>query len=47
LVNLKTKWKNKLNLDSRLTSRNEPARAYLGMLVSKNIAEAVAIAEMN
>ncbi len=45
LANLKTKWKNKLNLDSRLTSRNERARAYLGMLVSKNIAEAVAIAE--
>lgn len=45
IVNLETKWKSKLNENSRLTSRNEVARAYLGMLVSKNIAEAVAVAE--
>lgn len=45
LVNLETKWKSKLNENSKPTSRNESARAYLGMLVSKNIAEAVAVAE--
>jgi hypothetical protein len=45
LANLETKWKSKLNEGSKPTSRNESARAYLGMLVSKNIAEAVAVAE--
>lgn len=45
ISNLRTKWKKGINEDSRLTAGNEKARAYLGMLVSKNIAEAVAVAE--
>ncbi len=45
LANLKSKWRSKLNESSKPTSRNESARGYLGMLVSKNIAEAIAIAE--
>jgi hypothetical protein len=45
MVNLQTKWKRGIKEDSKLTSSNEKARAYLGMLVSKNIAEALIVAE--
>jgi len=45
MVNLQTKWKKGIKEDSKLTSSNEKARAYLGMLVSKNIAEALTVAE--
>lgn len=45
MVNLQTKWKKGIKEDSKLTSGNEKARAYLGMLVSKNIAEALIVAE--
>jgi len=45
LANLQTKWKNKINEDSKLTRGNGKARAYLGILVSKNMAEARDVAE--
>lgn len=45
LTNLQTKWKRGIKEDSKLTASNEKARAYLGMLVSKNIAEALDVAE--
>lgn len=42
---LRSKWKKGLTEDAKLTSRNEKARTYLGMLVSKNIAEALTVSE--
>ena len=44
-ANLQTKWKRGIKEDSKLTASNEKVRAYLGMLVSKNIAEALIVAE--
>lgn len=45
IANLETKWRKGLTLKSKLTAKNQQAREYLGMLVSKNIAEALVVAE--
>lgn len=45
ISNLETKWRKGLKLDSRLTRKNLVARQYLCMLVSKNISEALIVAE--
>jgi hypothetical protein len=42
---LRSKWKKGLDENAKLTARNEKARAYLGMLVSKNLSEALTVAE--
>ncbi len=45
IANLETKWRKGLTLTSKRTAKNQQAREYLGMLVSKNIAEALVVAE--
>jgi hypothetical protein len=42
---LKSKWKATLKLDSKRTDKNERARTFLGMLVSKHLKESLWIAE--
>jgi len=45
ISNIESKWLKGLTLKSKLTSKNHVAREYLGMLVSKNVLEALTIAE--
>jgi len=45
ISNLESKWRKGLTLNSKRTSKNHVAREYLGMLVSKNVSEALTIAE--